>query len=472
MLKWPGAIGTWAKSMLSSTQQAASDQQAFEDLESGNFEVVVHCTEAPIQTPTWQWDAPRTLDTDQFVNLPAHFEAPYSGRRVTLRGHVQPRTANVTVQFTVHADGGNHATAGNATLVAVSAITDHNGDAQAQVDLTEFGGARYRVGGKTATMPLAALSGWITVWRKIYYQITTMANSPPVENLAFTEPPGLIAALRQSFDPVFFRLSPGVTHAAATPYQAHLTAAQRDTLEAQLALAGADAYSPFKLNVVLIDTADVVAEQEWLGTGNTGATAQTPSFAFWAHDPVVVEAEYESDWGPMYALDAGAIHVRVDPLDGTRRFVEVDIPADVPDPGAVVPVVQRVGVNVRVKYRYKSGNGGGWAGRQGATFICVGHDRRANALAPPVAVVRHVLVHEIGHNLGLVPAGAAWHDTDPRDAPYNPKHCGHLTAGPLPQPMCVMWWTGYTTSNFCSHAAPNDCSHHLKATGYSNLNWI
>jgi hypothetical protein len=72
----------------------------------------------------------------------------------------------------------------------------------------------------------------------------------------------MIAALQRAFDPVFIELAPGTKMTATTPYRPHLTAAERRAIETALSGSSVDDKSPFKLNIVMIDAADIVAEQE------------------------------------------------------------------------------------------------------------------------------------------------------------------------------------------------------------------
>lgn len=409
--------------------------------------------------PVWQWDSPHTSNREQYVNLPAGWDPPNNGRTVRLVGHVEPRLSGIAVTFNVAANSGNDPGTPAATLAATTATTDENGVATAEMSLPVYGGAKFSVGGRTEHMGAPAISGELTVWRKVFYQVTKMTNSPAPENLSFAAPGDMISALQGAFDPVFFKVEPSTTSRATTPYRAHLTAAQRRSLGNSLRTGARDSRSPFKMNIIMIDRADIVAEQEWTNAATT-ATVQLPTYySVWGHEPSLIRAQYQSGgtWNNLtnvqeinHATDSSLAYLR----------------------GTIPGYVAGTTVNVRIKYRYKRGNAGGWGGTTGTLFMCIGRQRRANSSSPTGAELQQALTHEIGHALGLVPPGAAWHDPDPRDAPYSLKHCKYKSGS---TPRCVMWFMlggSGARLRFCSRNRPNDCAHFLKRTDYSSLSWI
>lgn len=417
----------------------------------------------------WQWDAPHNQDRAQYVNLPAAWDPPNNGRDVELVGHIEPREAGKRVAFNVVPDPGNEpdvvSATTNATLAAASATTDARGEAKVKLTLPWYGGAKFKVGGKTGSMAQPALSGQLTVWRKVFYQVTSMASSPAPENLSLAAPADMISALSGAFEPVFFKLAPGVKSTDTTPYQAHLTAAQRSALEASLRPSAQDARSPFKMNIVMVDRADIVAEQEWTSPATT-ATVQTAWFLKWGYEPTVIYADYQPPGtppGPWTALTN--VTTVAHPTDARFEAVRGTIPG----------FAAGSTVNVRIKYRYQRGNAGGWGGTTGTLFMCIGRQRRADASTPTGAQLQQALTHEIGHALGLVPPGAAWHDPDPRDAGYSLRHCKYKDTAATPEPRCVMWFMlggGGPRLRFCHDDRPDDCSHFLYRTDYASLSWI
>jgi hypothetical protein len=272
----------------------------------------------------------------------------------------------------------------------------------------------------------------------------------------------MIAALTDAFTPVFFEIAPGVKAKASTPYQAHLTAAERGTLENSLRATAVDARSPFKLNIVTIDRADIVAEQEWTTSAST-ATVVTPWFLTWTYESTVIYAQQQKADGTWQ--DLGNVQTITHPTDARFSAVSADVALGTPP----------TPVNVRIKYRYQRGNAGGWGGTTGTLFMCIGRQRRANAASPTGAELQQALTHEMGHALGLVAPGAAWHDPDPRDAGYSLRHCKYKDTATPPEPRCVMWYMlggSGPRLRFCKDDKPNDCAHFLIRTDYSSLHWI
>jgi hypothetical protein len=421
-------------------------------------ETTAHCPERHV----WQWDPPHTSSRNQFVNLPADWDPPNNGRTVNLQGHVEPRAGGINVLFNIIANTANEPDTPAASLGSTSITTDGNGAGSVQLTLPFYGGAKFKVGGKTDNMDNPVESGELTVWRKVFYQVTEMAASSSTPPVSFTAPADMISQLQASFDPVFFKFDPGTKSHDTTPYQEHLTAAQRGQLETSLRPSARDNRSPFKMNIVLIDQADIVAEQLWINAATT-AIVETPYFLRWAHEPTVIFADYQNSagtWGHLVNV-ASPLH----PTD--PRFTKVT---------ATIPgFVEGTTFNVRIRYRYQRGNAGGWGGTTGTLFMCIGRQRRANAATPTGADLQQALTHETGHALGLVPTGAGWRDTNPRDNGYSLRHCGYRTTATPPEPRCVMWYMLGGSGDrlrFCSTNRPDDCAHFLLRTDYSSISWI
>lgn len=411
----------------------------------------------------FQWDAPHNSNRKQYVNLPAAWDPAVNGKRVTLVGHIEPRKPGKTVTFRLVPHPDNEPDTTPSTLLDTQAITDANGVASVRIDLSVYGGSRWKVEGRTQSQRNPATSGEITVWRKVFYQVTDMASSPPPESLSLAAPTDMIPALRGAFDPVFIELAPSTKAHDTTPYQAHLTQAQRNALENTLRSTARDDRSPFKMNIVMCDTADIVAEATWTSNATT-AIVQLPTYvARWPHEPMVIRARYQNATGAWH--DLANVQVIAHPTDPQWVFIRGEIPGFVS--GSTVPV--------EIHYRYKRGNAGGWGGTTGTLFMCIGRQRRANASQPTGAQLQQALTHEIGHALGLVPVGAPWHDPDPRDAGYSLRHCKYQSAATPPEPRCVMWFMlggSGARLHFCKDDRPNDCAHYLLRTDYASLSWI
>ncbi len=416
----------------------------------------------------WRWDAPHDTPHDQYVNLPRAWEPACNGRDVELVGHIEPRTAGKTVRFNAVPNPDNEpdtvAATADATLDHATATTDANGVARVTITLPWYGGSRWKVGGRTDTMPPEPVaSGELTVWRKVFYQRTEMDAPPAPTTLSLAAPADMITALLAAFDPVFIKLAPGVKEHDTTPYQEHLTAAQRSTLEGTLRPAAVDARSPFKMNIVTVDKADIVADQTWAGATSAAVFVIPTWIAKWAYEPTVITAQYQKADGTWDNL----INVQVNdnPADASQVSVQAEVP------GFAAPST----VNVSIHYRFQRGTAGGWGGTTGTLFMCIGRQRRASAATPTGAQLQQALTHEIGHALGLVPPAVAWVDPDPRDAPYSLKHCKYKDTAATPEPRCVMWFMlggSGARLRFCKDDRPDDCSHHLYRTDYASLSWI
>jgi hypothetical protein len=404
-------------------------------------------------TYTFKWDPP--FSHRQWVNLPKAWGVVAFGTEATLTGHVEPKVGGQAVTFTLLPDPANPPEATGAALASTSAPSDGEGKVRIKVTFPIYPSSKFKVSGKTATMDTAVETDAIEVWRRVFYQVTAMTAAP--DGTTFAPPSDLIPALEGAFNPVWIELAPGTKKSASTPYKAHLTASERSSVENSLRGAAADDRSPFKMNIVMIDSADIVAEQEW--TAQTkGPLVETLPFTKWAYEPTVIRAEYEQSAGTWVSLAS----ISVVDLPGGRAKVTASIPGPPTAP-----------VRVRIKYRFQRGFAGGWGGTTGTIFMCIGRQRRANAASPSGADLQQALTHEIGHALGLVAPSASWHDPDPRDAGYSLRHCGYKT--PTNDPRCVMWFMLGGSGDrlrFCKSNAPNDCAHFLMRADLSTIRWI
>jgi hypothetical protein len=407
----------------------------------------------PKPTYTFIWDPP--FSQRQWVNLPKAWGVVAFGTEATLTGHVEPKAGGQNVTFALLPDPGNPPEATGAALASTSATSDGEGKVRVKMTFPIYPGAKFKVSGKTATMASPVGTDATTVWRRVFYQVTEMTAAP--DGINFSPPSDLIPALEGALNPVWIELAPGTKKSATTPYKSHLTAAERAAVENSLRSSAVDDRSPFKMNIVMIDSADIVAEQE-RSVQTRGPSVETLPFTKWIHDPTVIRAEYESSPGVWTAL----ANVLVVDLPGGRAKVT----AEIPGPPAVP-------VQVRIKYRYQRGFAGGWGGTAGTIFMCIGRQRRANAASPSGADLQQALTHEIGHALGLVSPSASWLDPDPRDAAYSLRHCGYKTS--TNEPRCVMWFMLGGSGDrlqYCKSNKPNDCSHFLMGADLSTLGWI
>ena len=124
----------------------------------------------------------------------------------------------------------------------------------------------------------------------------------------------------------------------------HRAHAERDRLRP----AAVDARSPFKMNIVTIDKADIVAEQTWAGTTSAAVFVVPTWIAKWAYEPTVITAQYQKADGTWDNLIN--VQVNANPADASQVSVQGEVP------GFTAPST----VNVSVRYRYQRGTAGGW----------------------------------------------------------------------------------------------------------------
>jgi hypothetical protein len=121
----------------------------------------------------------------RYVNLPPG--PPKRGRDVTVTAEVRPAQAGVTIHWTLEARPANRAGLADgvkAGLLAVGApggavpaatltsLTDAHGRTQVVLRLSLYGGDEFRAAAGFAANNLTTRSGWLTVWRRLWYQVT------------------------------------------------------------------------------------------------------------------------------------------------------------------------------------------------------------------------------------------------------------------------------------------------------------
>jgi hypothetical protein len=397
------------------------------------------------------WDQ---VNERQWVNLPATWGTD-CGRRVTLVGHVEPRASGRKVGFTLQADPANPPRHALAELASATARSDGDGAVKIDVQLPIYGGARFQVSARAVGGP-HVISPPITVWRRIFYQLTTMDPAP--DGRRFDPPSGLMDVVRDHLAAVFIDLQPGTVASATTPYLVNVGTPDDSAATAKAGIR--DVRSPFKLHIVAIDNAESRGRKK--EKIYTSAQIETKPFLKWKYGETITPAR--------------ATFTTQEEPDTSRLLVDVQV-LDTFDGKAIitarVPHPHPWKVMVRLDYWVQAGpTPAGWGGTDGVLRICVGDVKTRYREHEVLPVLAHVMIHEIGHALGLVPEEASWHDPDPRDEHYKPKHCRHLNADGSPE--CVMWFKGRRDGigHYCTSHEPHNCSHYLRAADLSKVAWI
>jgi hypothetical protein len=389
----------------------------------------------------------------QWVNLPAEW-GPDCGRRVTLVGHIEPRDSGREITFRLLPDAANPHQGARAELSSATARSDADGVVKLDVELPIYGGARFQVSARTVRGQFVP-SPPITVWRRIYYQLTTMEPAP--DGRRFDLPRGLMESLRERLAAVFIDLQPGAVASATTPYLPNVGTDPDLAMTAKAAVK--DDRSPFKLHIVAIDMAE--ARRAQTDKIYASAQIQTKPFLKWRHGEIIrpAWATFTTQEDPGHPQELEDLQV----LD--RPEGKAVITARIPHPHSWK-------VLVRLSYWIQAGPSPlGWGGTDGALRVCVGYTRKLYPEHEAVPVLCHIMIHEIGHAFGLVPASASWRDPAARDENYNPKHCHHMH--PDGSPECVMWFrVRGAPHNFCTSHEPHNCTHYLRAADLSKVKWV
>src|SRR5262249_39576342 len=142
----------------------------------------------------------------------------------------------------------------------------------------------------------------------LFYQITEMEPAP--DGTRFTAPPDLIAAQEDPLFQVAFKLEQSDYSHDTIPYRHLLSGSDLEAIAKDCSARGRDSRSPFKLNIVMIDSADEV------GHGRLSRTVPWPTktvesvpFQKWTHDPTLLFARYARIPGVWHELELAHVTV-------------------------------------------------------------------------------------------------------------------------------------------------------------------
>jgi hypothetical protein len=355
-------------------------------------------------------------------------ESKRHGRDVTIKARISTKTPGIRVHFTLDADPANRAglpEAQKAQLQGKNALTDSEGVATIKLKLGTYGGDRYRVSASLNpnTAPGAAgakESGWLTVWRKAFYEITQMQKPGGVGYWEMD--PGAMGHVKTAFEKVFLEI---VSLGAARNIDENV----QNFLTADLAYQWADKHTtmtgvPWKIHYVVVGYACGREEKDVEANVNTATAEVGPGFRPYDFDGTnpIKSAQYKpaAGAGSWTNFPAGKVT-----LTGTNpnKKVRVDFSGTGVDPTAAAQ---------KVKVSYIEANpANGWGGSSLHLIICRGTFNEYYAGMNLGPIMAGTSIHEPGHSLDLVFS----QDWETSDAAHS-DHCKFRT--------CVMWWQGYS----------------------------
>lgn len=365
-------------------------------------------------------------DTKWYVNLDAD-EPNKHGRDVTIKAKLSTRTSGVQVYFTIDPDPANRTGLTDdqkASLQQTSALTDNQGEAKVKLKLGTYGGDKYRVSaslnsGTRPGTPGAKESGWITIWRKVYYEIIQMQK--PDGSGYWEMPGGTMGYVKTAMENVFLEI---ISLGAAR----NIDSSVENFDSAGDAYNWADNYTnntgvPWKINYSVVGYACTPSDKELeenVGVVTKLVGAQFRPYDFNGTNPIL-SAKYKPVSGGSWTdFPAGKVT-----LVGSHpnKQIQVDFTGTGVDPTTTTQ---------KVKIGYKEAfSANGWGGSSLHLIICRGTFEEYYAAASLPTIMAGTSIHEPGHSLGLV-MGLAW---ETADAAHD-SHCQSQ--------QCVMWYQGYT----------------------------
>lgn len=379
-------------------------------------------------------------DLRWYVNMDAD-ESAHHGREVAILARIATATPGVEVHWVLdpHADNRSGLQADQrASLTPEVSLTDDDGWARTTLNLSTYGGDKYRVSASLSpgTRPGttgAMESGWLEVWRKAYYNVLQMRK--PDGSGYWQMAAGTMGRVVPAMEKVFVELKSLGAAINVDDTEENFDSATEgyDWADDHTTMTGV----PWKINYVVIGHACQRLEQEVEPDPpvNTMTATVGPSFRpydFNGTDPLV-SAKYRPAAGGSWR-DFPAGKVSLTGSNPNRRW-RVDFTDTGVDPTATPQ---------RVKIEYLEADpAAGWGGSSLHLLICRGTFDEYYSAANLPQVMAGTSIHEPGHSLGLV-MGLGWETAD--DA--HSSHCKVRA--------CVMWWQNYLARPHDFHGPPPD----------------
>lgn len=378
-----------------------------------------------------------TADAKWYVNLNADATKKY-GREVEIKATVSPTKSGVTVNFELEPDAGNTdetklSADQKASLSATSATTDGSGVAKVTLTLSSCGLDKFRVVGSLDGVKKQ--SGWLSVWRLLYYQQTRMDAS---YSFPFDKVTGEYA------DHGIELISSGAV----------VDGAHKDNLETAQLEAYAQTYhkkrqEPFEAHILLIDRQCDSKTEPVAQTQNVVSDVYPFADDVWPFADWLVKAEWKKSSEATWDNTGIAV----------TKSADDEITVDLSSIG-VDPTAESVEISVTVKLL--KGSYTGDATYKPHMFIATGVPRSDASKSKTVN-------HEVGHGVGMVPTS----DHDLQYANANGgmgSHCrkgatpdekslaqGGTFAGTYSGGTCVMYHASSEHYGFC-----DTCALHVK----------
>lgn len=374
-------------------------------------------------------------DYRQYVNMEQGKNRTHHGRKIYIWVKVNRRKAGIKVEWKLESPKGANANRPpgkltpdkRAFLSETQSKTNNKGVVKVTLNLSMYGGDKFRVGVRIAGSKKYKYSGWFSVWRKLYFDIVEMKTKDGSSK--YEMPGSVLTRIKKGFEKSFIELQDtGVRHLGA--YKDNF-----DVIEN--GFKWADKYCsnkgvPQKIHFSVIDHAAPKSGTYGARTKTVEFDANTVKYTsrkkirpydFSGHN-WLKKAEYETMKSTLFGwrktwkeFSTGKIK-----LDGKRgrRKIKVDFSGSDRTPS------NKNKVKVKITY-LQPGSYGGWGGSNSLhLLICRGEylDITTSANANNQIIVAGM--HEVGHALALVKRSSAWHDS------AHKAHCVHKN--------CTMWF--------------------------------
>lgn len=383
----------------------------------------------------------------QFVNLDSNDAEPSYGRVVTIKVQLDPPQAGAPIywsfkdqsQFEEDLPNNNKAGFGAAGVETATSNTNVDGIAQIDFHHSTHGGDAFVVSAGRSEGSSETTTGKLTVWRKLWYEVDTMKR-PQTGDFAIDNHPEIV----DSYAEVFIAFE----HQGVDNHPAHVKNLEWAPAQNLAAICFGAAQSPAQLHLTSVDLlADKKVEERTYETDDEVTTLEESNlYAFGPGKDWLISATYR-DGETLKTLDSSRITLLGSPQDVTRPL-EIDLRSlgVTPSPGNLVDVVLEL-----VFADHCNGASQGTDGPH--AFVAIGYQEMNYDPQTVRSMSLGTMVHEFGHNFGLVPQGEAqWVPGD---------HCSDA--------QCVMYARNDTTRGrtFCGNCQKTlrrlDLAAHIEA---------
>jgi hypothetical protein len=399
---------------------------------SGGKTVVVRRTTCIIE-------ALPSADRKQYVNLDFDATKPELGRDVTINAKVWPKRQGVEVYWFIGEPTANPLNrtglppAKKAQLTNTMTVTNANGIAEVTLRLSLYGGDKFRVGAALSPVETPEkYTGWLEVWRKLWYEVDSMQKDGGGGNLTID-----LTKFLNVYKALFIELEQEGKDNNPS-FKSCLLKSEATAFAAKYFGAGK---SPYQAHITSVNRLVAYNETAFLFSVKSDKFTDTEKRHYWPFDPAdswLVVAEYwNTETSKFEATDKKYFKL-------VSRTAEDDSKIEMDFTGFSLIPTEKKPLWIKLKVRIFRDIGLSTPPEITIPTGYIGKLLGVNAQD----YLSNVVVHELGHGIGMVPSSSAHAYTNPGVG----SHCMYPSTPPYRDGdghSCVMHHSTLGIADYC-----------------------